>query len=170
MLSYFAYGSNMSRARMARRVKGAQLLGVAVLVGSVLRWHKRSTDGSGKCDAFETGRSTDRVIGVLYQIDESQSARLDEVEGVGHGYRRKGVNVASSTATVAAITYVASPDCIDSTVRPYEWYKEHVLSGAREHGLPSDYVAMIERVQADADPDPARSRRERQICGTSLRT
>ena len=44
-----------------------------------------------------------------------------------------------------------------------DWYKEHVLRGARELGLPAQYVAAIERIAADIDADEQRRRRERAI-------
>ena len=39
---------------------------------------------------------------------------------------------------------------------PYHWYRDYVLFGAREHGLPAPYVDAIARVPSVDDPDPAR--------------
>lgn len=50
---YFAYGSNMSSARLRARVPSCRPIGIAFLPGHELRFHKRSKDGSGKCDAFQ---------------------------------------------------------------------------------------------------------------------
>jgi hypothetical protein len=49
---YFAYGSNMSTARLRERMPSCKPLGTATLPGHALRFHKRSTDKSGKCNAF----------------------------------------------------------------------------------------------------------------------
>jgi hypothetical protein len=49
---YFAYGSNMSTARLRQRMPSCKPLGTAVLSEHKLRFHKRSTDQSGKCNAF----------------------------------------------------------------------------------------------------------------------
>ena len=46
----FAYGSNMPSARLRGRCPSARAIGIAELRGHELRWHKRSKDGSGKCD------------------------------------------------------------------------------------------------------------------------
>ena len=62
--------------------------------------------------------------------------------------------MATATGTVHARTYQARPDKIDTTLRPFDWYKEHVLRGAREHGLPVAYVAGIERI-GTVGPPPA---------------
>ena len=62
---------------------------------------------------------------------------------------------------VTACTYYATH--IDPGLRPYHWYKHHVLSGARDHGLPELYLRRIEAVAAVADPQPERHRREMAI-------
>ena len=64
---YFAYGSNMSTARLRGRVPSCKPLGVATLPGHALRFHKRSADKSGKCNAFASGNDNS-VIGVPVQL------------------------------------------------------------------------------------------------------
>ena len=62
------------------------------------------------------------------------------------------------------LTYLAAPEAIDDNLKPYGWYKDHVLISATEHGLPEDYVAeFIEAALAIEDPDLARDQRERAI-------
>jgi len=163
MLNYFAYGSNMSVSRLSARVQITRLLGVGTLSRHVLRWHKRSKDRSAKCDAFFTGNPENRVFGVLYQIDDSQKSRLDRAEGLGHGYLVKAERIESNNEIVHAVLYVATPEFIDESLKPYDWYKDHVLLGAREHGLPNHYVKRIEAVHAIPDPDAERADRERSI-------
>jgi hypothetical protein len=34
----------------------------------MLKFHKRSKDGSGKCNAFRTGSQADYVIGVVFEV------------------------------------------------------------------------------------------------------
>lgn len=57
----FAYGSNMLVARLTERVPSARPIGIGQLKGHVLRWHKRSKDGSGKCDIEITESDADSV-------------------------------------------------------------------------------------------------------------
>ena len=64
----FAYGSNMLLARIRERVPSARPLGVAVLRGHRLFWHKAGRDGSGKCDVVESNDTDAAVFGVLYEI------------------------------------------------------------------------------------------------------
>ena len=160
---YFAYGSNMARERMKARVPSAQFLFVASLPGYILKFHKPGKiDGTGKCDAAFTGKSEDRVLGALYSIRTSQLPELDKIEGLGQGYDRKTLSVSKSSGeSLRAETYIAT--ICDPSLRPLDWYKEHVLRGARAIGLPSAYVASIEAVVADLDPDKVRRARELSI-------
>jgi gamma-glutamylcyclotransferase len=162
-IHYFAYGSNMSLARLAARVPSARLLGVATLAGHALRFHKPgSRDGTGKCDAFATGRADDVVAGALYSMFGSELPQLDAVEGAGRGYERRKVPVRTAEgATVDAETYIATATA--PGLRPLDWYKEHVLRGARALGLPPAYVAAIEAVAADADADAGRREHELSV-------
>jgi hypothetical protein len=67
------------------------------------------------------------------------------------------------------LTYIAAPDYIDDRLKPYGWYKQFVLAGALEHGLPSDYIAeRIESVEATDDPDKKRDKKQREtLTGSS---
>ena len=161
-MKYFAYGSNMSSKRLRARTESARAVGVYTLHGFALRFHKVGKDGSGKCDAFRTGDSADRVVGVLYDLDPADEAPLDRIEGPGWGYRKEEVEVEGPGGDVeSAFTYCAIR--IDPSLRPYSWYLEHVLAGAREAGLPEGYVAEIERYDATPDPCEARERAELAI-------
>jgi gamma-glutamylcyclotransferase len=148
----FAYGSNMLSARLRERCPSARPLGVARLPGYELRWHKRSKDGSGKCDVVPNDGET--VFGVVYEIDASERAALDQAEGLGHGYHRKDLAVILNGGTVTVSIYVATET--DSALKPYTWYKALVVAGAKEHGLPAPYIASLEAVEASEDPDYTR--------------
>ena len=160
---YFAYGSNMATARLRGRMPSALALGLASLAGHELRFHKRSTDKSGKCNAYATGDDDDTVIGVLFKFDPAERAALDKAEGAGKGYQPTMVTVVNAKGRRRKVlTYLATPDAIDDDLKPYTWYKNHVLIGAREHALPAEYVAAcIEAVEADEDPNQGRDRKER---------
>ena len=158
-MHYFAYGSNLHTRRLRARTPSARFVAVASLPGHQLRFHKKSDrDGSGKCDAYRTGRAEDVVLGVVWELDPEDKNRLDEIEGVGAGYTVESVEVVTADGALAAFTYRAEPHCIDASVRPFEWYKRYVVEGAREHGLDSAYVEGIEGVVADRDPDRERAR------------
>jgi len=127
-------------------------------------FHKKSQDGSAKCDAMHSGNSEDVVMGVVYEIDALEKPQLDVFEERGYGYETKTVKVSTSQGTtIEALTYYAID--IDSLLQPYHWYKEHVLRGAREHHLPSAYLQSLERVTSIPDTNSERHAREVQIYG-----
>jgi len=137
-LYYFAYGSNMSASRLQSRIKIKADVGAAYLEGWQMVFNKRGRDGSGKANLIA---NPDFVTwGVLYLLEGSELDRLDVIEG---GYERMNVRVRQRDGTVYdAVTYV-SQDLTDDP-RPSHEYKEYVLSGAREHHLPPDYLAYLE--------------------------
>lgn len=155
---YFAYGSNMSSRRLQARVPSATLVGRASLRGHQLRFHKHSLDDhSAKCDAYRTGEPDDTVLGVLFEFEQAEQAHLDRCEG--EGYKVVHVEVETEDGElVRALSYAAV--LIKPELRPYPWYKQHVLNGAREHALPADYIAMIEAEPTQQDHDEARAERE----------
>jgi len=154
----FSYGSNMSLARLQDRVPSARFVAVAILPAHRLRFHKVSRDNSGKCDAEETENPNDRVYGVVYEIANDEKPDLDRKEGLGSGYDEKEVEVITDQGNLTSLMYFATR--INSALKPYRWYKEHVLVGAREYGLPPEYIAQIEAIEAVEDPDATRSERE----------
>ena len=149
---YFAYGANLHPLRLAGIVPSCRVVAPGVLADHELRFHKRSLDGSAKCDAFPWPDAA--VHGVLYRLDTAEQAALDRAEP---GYDRVAVSVTTDAGSREAFTYRARADHVAPALRPYTWYREVVLLGARLQRLPPDYVARIERVPADDDPDAERA-------------
>ncbi len=163
LLKYFAYGSNMHPARLRERVPSCNVVGTAMLRGYGLRFHKRSIDGSAKCNALYTGDSSDRVMGVIYQIVAGEKEVLDSFEFLGNGYHQSEVQVTLGDKPECAFAYFAEPQFIDETLRPYIWYKEFVVAGARLHRIPEGYIKEVEFVEAIEDPDPMRAERNLRL-------
>src|ERR1700688_4639442 len=113
---YFAYGSNMYAARLRYRVPSCRFRFTAQLLKRRLCFHKRSSDGSGKCNAFATAASKDSVFGVVYEISPDEKPALDRAEGLGYGYHDECVRVQSPDGQeVQAQTYIADGDKIDDS-------------------------------------------------------
>jgi cation transport regulator ChaC len=101
-------------------------------------FNKRSKDGSAKANVVES--PGDATWGVLYEIEAQDLERLDRVEG---GYGRISVRVRKPDGeTVEAVTYVSAELTDEQTA--YDWYKDMVTAGAREHNLPQEYIAYLE--------------------------
>ncbi len=165
---YFAYGSNIARARILERISSAELVSRGYLLNHRLSFHKIGQDGSAKCDAFETGNMRDCVLGTLYRIDPAEKEQLDQVEGLGNGYDEKEVAIISDSGKrMTALTYYATN--IDTDLKPFHWYKGHVLIGAREHDFPEEYIEQYLLVDSIDDPDIERTDRELGIHGLGKR-
>lgn len=162
-MKYFAYGSNMSASRLQERVPSAKRIGFYLLKEHDLRFHKISKkDGSGKCDAYFTRRHDDTVIGTLFEISPDEKISLDKAEGLGVGYEKKEVTLQSQAGDeVKAVTYYATK--IDKSLNPYSWYLNHVLVGAKESELPTEYIEKIRATESTQDADKDRDARERAI-------
>ena len=160
----FAYGSNMLAARMQERAPLSKALSVCQLVGFELCWNKRSRDGSGKCSVTETGHPKHVVWGVAYEMSASDKSSLDYAEGLGRGYGERSVKIHAQAGRLSALTYYATS--IDPRIRPYDWYHDLVIAGAREHKLPEEYVRMLEKVVSVSDSDLDRAAKNRRLLTT----
>lgn len=162
-MKYFAYGSNMSIKRITARVPSATIYTLACLKGHALRFHKRSNiDDSAKCDVIASSNADDIVWGVVFDIDDNEKVNLDNVEGLGYGYEVKEIKLTGANGTTLhAFTYYATD--IADNLKPYTWYKEHVLRGARENRLPAEYIVLIDKIESKPDPDQDRHNRELSI-------
>jgi gamma-glutamylcyclotransferase (GGCT)/AIG2-like uncharacterized protein YtfP len=142
MPKYFAYGSNMARRLMAETCADHRVLGPARLDGYRLAFTRRSIKtGTGVANVVADPSAA--VWGALYEISEDCAAQLDRKEGHPWAYARTGVSVHLNGGTrEAAFTYVVSePE--DDDIPPSEPYLESIIEGARDHSLPTDYVAWL---------------------------
>jgi cation transport regulator ChaC len=159
---YFAYGSNMSTPRFSDRVSGMSKIGNGTLSGHALEYHKVSKDGSAKCDIAITEVDDSIVIGIVFKLPDNQLVKLNDVEGYGKGYDSKYVAISLENGSeLEALTYFATN--IDKELKPYHWYKHHVVFGAQEHGLPYWYIERLKTVESVDDPDLAREAKQMSI-------
>lgn len=167
-MKYFAYGSNMLLARIRGRVPSARVWSVGKLLSHKLMWHKISADGSGKCDAYETGNDDDILYGVIFEISEQDKPSLDMPEGLGYGYDEKIVPVYSEKdqSTIEAVTYYATN--IQDGLQPYHWYKNFVLEGAIENELPEEHIEHIRRMESKDDTDQKRTTLNENILSKTI--
>ncbi|TQV73686.1 gamma-glutamylcyclotransferase [Aliikangiella marina] len=163
---YFAYGSNMSLQRIAARVDEPRIISSAVLYGYDLRFNKLGQDGSAKCSINYTGESESQTYGVVFDIKNQDKLNLDRFEGLGQGYRLETVNVTDGYGNqFKAITYEATR--FTNNLRPFSWYHHHVLRGAQEADLPSDYLEKLYQVKTSLDNNRERHVKELAIYNKS---
>ena len=167
-LRYFAYGRNMASAVMDLACPGHRYLGRAELADHRLAFTRRSLrTGTGVADILPTpGRS---VWGALYQLAPSDLAAIDQKEGNGWAYQRRAVIVrldAGKPDAGRSDSGKPSPDPLGAgqangerrqlqafaysviapepqPIAPSAEYRQALLDGARQRGLPADYLARL---------------------------
>ena len=156
LLYYFAYGSNLHPVRLLERVPSANLLGVTDLDKHRLAFHKKSQDGSSKCNLVHTGEESNSVYGAIYQMDSAHKHALDGFEGKGHGYQGSQLTVELHGEEYSTFTYFAQESHIVDGLKPYHWYKDLVVLGAKHLQFPNAYVHSIESIESVEDSDQIR--------------
>jgi len=164
-MKYFAYGSNMLLERLRERVPSAIIHKKAKLQGYTLTWCKTGKDGSGKCSIVNTSKEQDYVWGVLYEIDSAEKINLDRIEGLGYGYDETIIQLEFNKEIIKAVTYIATN--INPCLKPYRWYKDFVIQGARQNKLSKNYIALLKTAECISDPDKKRLQNNRNILNKS---
>ncbi|MCK7480026.1 MAG: gamma-glutamylcyclotransferase [Candidatus Moduliflexus flocculans] len=83
-------------------------------------------------------------LGALYEITERDKLTLDAFEGYPRSYERKEVEVRDRDGNLhRAVTYFRTGRPLG---KPHPDYEKVVLDGARECGLPEDYIDKALRV------------------------
>ena len=143
MRLYFAYGSNMWDAQMARRCPESRKIGIARLRG--YRW---IITARGYANVVES--AGDEVEGVLFEISRSDEESLDRYEGVATGmYRKADLRVLHGGKEELALVYV---DSITAEGPPKQEYIGRINSGLADAKLSEDYVARQVRKFIPAPP------------------
>ena len=151
LIWYFAYGSNMQVATFEGR-RGMRPLRRS---WGTLKGYRLCFDlpvGPGERGVANViADDCDYVCGVLYLLTLVDMDRLDLTEGVPNGYygRIEVEVVESSGSPVRVCTYASSSGSPGR--RPSPRYIGLLLEGAREHGLPADYLARLQAFELAHD-------------------
>ena len=163
MTRYFAYGSNLHPIRLMERAPSANLVDVVELRKYCLNFHTRSNDGSSKCNMVHTGFESDVIFGAIYEIDVRHQEKLHHFEGNGYGYIDSQIRVQHLGQEHCCYTYVAQQTHIVDNLKPYHWYKQLVVLGAKYLRLPNSYILSIESVESIEDHDEKRKRQNETL-------
>ncbi len=117
----------------------------------------------GRVSATWLAREKNRMefYGAIYRIDSAHKTILDRFEG--NGYHDSQLTVEFHGQEYSCLTYLAQPSYIQNSLKPFHWYKELIVLGARHLRFPDAYVRSIESIESVDDPDE-----ERQIQHQSL--
>jgi cation transport regulator ChaC len=146
---YFAYGSNMQRDTFERRRAQRPIARrVGRLDGFRLTFDLPVGAGERGVANIQAGAGAS-TYGVLYRIDRSAVGALDRSEGVPVAYRKLWTTIQSGAHGISAFTYI-SPHRRAGR-KPSARYIGLLLDGARQHGLPADWVALLESLELAVD-------------------
>lgn len=142
---YFAYGGNMNPAQMAMRCQGCKTVAVARLQGYKLAFygHSQRWDSAEETVIAAPGA---QVWGVVYEVSHSAFDRLDAWQGVrldgsGRYFHSPADVIGLDGKTYPVLIY--RKDILGVARLPSTEYLASILTGAEEHGLPSDYIEVL---------------------------
>lgn len=178
-MKYFAYGEMMFSPQLQQIVTDVKCLGVAKVMGYRMYFHSRGLqDPSGKCNIVPTKDPNFEIYGVLYEIPLEQRCLLDKAEGLGYGNQETTLkvfpaNIDTETSLISpegvyAFTYIAHKDNVFEDLVPFNWYKEMIISGAKEHHLPQDYIHYLEQFASTPDPNVQRANKQKRYLESSF--
>lgn len=134
---YFAYGSNMNLGQMKNRCPSARFLHCTMLRGYKFVYDGCSSRRGGAV-ANVVKSENGIVYGALFEVDETCIKKLDRHEGYPTCYQREVVEVLDDKNNAfKAIIYLRETQ---QEGQPSDEYRNLVLQGAIDCGLPEDYI------------------------------
>jgi gamma-glutamylcyclotransferase (GGCT)/AIG2-like uncharacterized protein YtfP len=134
---YVAYGSNMSSARLRRRLghDAVRDIETGYLEGYALRFNKRAYNGGVYANIVYRGPGC-RCPFVAYHLDLEAINLLDGYEGEPDHYVRLGLPFPKADGRLGlGHVYVAAPERVIPDRTPDPDYLQHLLAGYEEHGF-----------------------------------
>lgn len=130
---YFAYGSHLNKRQMAEHCPNGKPRFTAELPNYRLIFSGWSRQWRGSTASIKrSGR--DKVLGAVYEIPETDLARLDKSEECPASYSRLKVTVYRDTGEpVEAITYIKIKQAEET--KPSPEYLSNIQQGYRDWGL-----------------------------------
>jgi gamma-glutamylcyclotransferase (GGCT)/AIG2-like uncharacterized protein YtfP len=133
----------MNQAQMKRWCPASRFLKAVLLRGFRFVYDGFSVTWDGAVGNM-VASDTESVWGALYEITERDRLTLDAFEGYPRSYEHKEVEVRDRDGNVyRAMTYVRTGRALG---KPHPDYERIVIDGAKESGLPEDYVDKSLRV------------------------
>ena len=146
MVYYFAYGSNMSKEQMKKRLGKVVIGEKGVLKGFELVFNKQADKKPGVSYSNIINKEGSEVQGAIYKISEKELAVIDRREGYPDHYKRIELNIVKEDGTeVPCIIYIANSIKIGSGLKPERDYLEKILAGKKF--ITDDYYEKLQKVE-----------------------
>ena len=140
---YFAFASNLHQGQMKRWCPASRFLKAAVLEGYRFVYDGFSVTWDGAVGNIVKSDS-EHVWGALYEITERDRLTLDAFENYPRDYDHRDVEVRDRDGKVyRAMTYFRTGRPLG---KPHPDYERIVIDGAKECGLPDEYIDRALRV------------------------
>ena len=144
MALYFAYASNLDKKQMKKRCPGYEFKGTAYLPGYTIAFTRCSDKRHGGVADVVKSFNDEVVWGAVYDLSDEDIARLDYCERYPNAYRKEMVRVVTpENNRLEVFTYVANKQGI---FLPHKKYREQIISGAENVGLPSEYIYRLKKL------------------------
>lgn len=135
--NYFAYASNLKKSNLeqviANKIDG--FLG-GRLLDYGFRFNVKNADGKARANIIAS--ESEDVFGAIYKLENTVKEKLIVSEP---GYKLIQVNIETATENVQAFTFISEADEVD--IYPTKDYLKSISEGAKEHGLPEEYLEFI---------------------------
>ncbi|XP_069763535.1 gamma-glutamylcyclotransferase-like [Narcine bancroftii] len=144
---YFAYGSNMLRGRLQLQNPSAVQVSVGCLKGHELAFGFKGTVesrwGGGAASIIPSPKK--EVWGIIWRLKADDRQSLDDQEGAQEGlYSPIEVKVEEKVmGEVICLTYQMNNFQFSL---PSPLYKKVIIQGAKESGLPSEYIMKLDSI------------------------
>jgi cation transport regulator ChaC len=147
---YFCYGSNMVESMLLKAAPNLEAVSPARIHDWALRFNRSSTTWQGGAADISPQPGL-TVWGRLFRFDgKPEWAGLDRKEGAHSGaYERRAIEVEVFESAEASVVWAATymvPDIRrpSNEIPPSDAYLKSMLLGAREGGLPTEYIRFLE--------------------------
>ncbi|XP_013405270.1 gamma-glutamylcyclotransferase [Lingula anatina] len=145
---YFAYGSNLLKERILINNKSAVFKAVGHIQDWELTFAMFSQRWQGHVATILPVQRA-QCWGVVWELDISDKQNLDNQEGVSRMvYKPIEVQVTCEDGSILECrTYELLRPLERGLGPPSPQYKNVIVSGARQNGLPQDYIAQLEAIE-----------------------
>lgn len=133
---YFAFGSNMNLRQMKERCGNSRFISSGFLDGFRFVYDGKSERWGGAVGNIIPS-SDSRVYGALFEVTGSDLESLDRYEGYPVRYQKIDLQIKSGDEELNAFAYYREGEIEGA---PSESYQATVVEGARDCGLPEQYI------------------------------
>lgn len=141
---YFAYGSNMDRVQLERRVGEVDYVGIGQLDDHKLVFNRKGSYRPGGVASVMPALGQ-RVFGVIWRLTPEALRKLDIIEDPKAYVRDRKEVVTAQGTSIMCYVYLSIPE---GETEPDVEYLAILIAAAEKAGLPQDYVRILKSHRA----------------------